>query len=65
MECYNRCLCATCDNNDTCRQGCDLCQQMKACRFIIARGKCPNYKPDAEAIRVMLLQQANRRKNNA
>lgn len=59
MDCYNRCLCATCTDNDECKNGCDLCQQMKVCRFIIARGKCPSYKPDSAAVLAVALAKAN------
>lgn len=49
-DCYNRCLCAVCLNNDICPSGCSMCDPLKACRFIIARGKCANYTPDKQAL---------------
>ena len=60
LDCYNRCLCSTCTENDTCERGCDMCQQLQACRFIIARGKCPEYSPDAKALTAMLLANASK-----
>lgn len=55
MDCYNRCLCITCLNNEDCRDGCNMCQQLTACRFIIARSKCGNYKPDKKAVVAKIL----------
>lgn len=57
MDCYKRCLCATCTKNDTCKNGCDMCEQLKACRFIIARGKCPEYEADNAALHALALEQ--------
>lgn len=54
-DCYNRCLCGTCQNNEECEQGCAQCDDLQACRFIIARGKCPKYVADEEAVRSTML----------
>lgn len=63
MDCYNRCLCATCINNDECNNGCEMCQHTKVCRFILARGKCPNYKADDAAVLAVALASMNKEVN--
>lgn len=60
MKCYERCLCTTCTENDSCNRGCNMCGRLKAVRFIIVRGKCADYKPDAEARRVQAVAAAAR-----
>lgn len=58
MDCYNRCLCAICANNDTCKDGCEMCQSLKVCRFIIGRGKCKAYKPNEQLIQEAAIAHA-------
>lgn len=60
MDCYNRCLCITCANNETCPDGCEMCQKTQVCRFILTRGKCRGYVADKVVIQAMAIEQAQK-----
>lgn len=56
MDCYNRCLCATCVNNENCKHGCEMCEPLQACRFVITRSKCKDYKMSSAVMTAIALQ---------